>query len=473
MGRHEEGFSTFSENVDYTQYFKEVFLVTPDQWDNPNNYVNLYGAVQPIQPYTYDEAVAACADISGAWGKGQLATLDQLKMATNLFGANWCPGGWVQGDRNNLYYPMQKKGTCGNLTDVSGVKTISPYNGNKGYPICYAVKPPDPTRLIREFSVDNFPMIGPNVLSNIMSGNPADPRDMLYPVTFSVSQAYWALEQNGYNAKAARAALKDPAVRTTYDNGILAAIGGRQLTPEQKKTDTTCPDLQTTKADYERKIQTLESQFNDLSGAVYTAIAAKDENTNYIQAQVTNICRNPLISQTTADACSRLMSLDYDIFYRNLDPTGNTQMNLITDLEVINIALATQECTLQQSFGALKTTMDALCPNVQTSWNILKDNTMGGSIITCSYPVDRTKIPSTAFKVGSDIQMNMVDLFKYNLEQISPYFNTDKYASLMANILNQLSITMRTPPPEQYIDAQNTFSIANSYAVRIYNLLVG
>jgi hypothetical protein len=98
---------------------------------------------------------------------------------------------------------------------------------------------------------------------------------------------------------------------------------------------------------------------------------------------------------------------------------------------------------------------------------------MNGKVISCTYPdIDKRKdIPETAFKVGSDIQLNMVDLFKYNLEQISPYFNTEKYASLMTNVLNQLSITMRTPLPEQYINPENAFKRANVYAERIFNFL--
>jgi len=467
FGSTQEGFSTFSENVDYTPYFKEVFLVAPDQWGHADNYVNLYGQVKPVRGYTYDAAAAQCATYGGT-----LATKAQLTMAFNKFGANWCPGGWVQDDKANLYNPMVKNGTCGFPSDTSGVQKTSPYPGGLGYPICYAVKPPNPSPYVRDFNSANFSMVSSDVLTAVTNGPGTD----MYPIVFSASQAYWALEQNGYDPVAARSALKDLATRTAYDNAILAVIGGTPMSDALKQTDTTCLDLAAIKADFEKKIQGLETIFSDLSGAVYSAIAAKDENTNYIQAQITSICKNPNISQTTSDACSRLLSLDYDIFYRNLDPTGKTQENLITDLETINIALAMEECTLQQNFSALKVTTDTLCPDTNPptrSWAILKDNTMDGNMITCSYPTDRSKIPSGAFKVGQDIQMNMVGLFKYDLEQISPYFNTEKYASLITNILNQLSITMRTPPPEQYINAENTFNRANSLAQRVYNLLIG
>ena len=96
---------------------------------------------------------------------------------------------------------------------------------------------------------------------------------------------------------------------------------------------------------------------------------------------------------------------------------------------------------------------------------------MNSKLISCTYTKDRTSIPDAAFQVGSDIQLNMVGLFKYNLEQISPFFNTDKYTSLITSVLNQLSVTMRTPLPEQYINPENSFKRANVYAQRIFNFL--
>lgn len=473
FSKEKEGFNTFNENVDYTPYFKEVFLVAPDQFGNADNYVELYGTINPINPYTYDEAVAACKEYGG-----DLATLDQLTKATTKLGANWCPGGWVKDEKGTLYYPMQKNGTCGTLSDLSGVKTTTPYaGGTRGYPICYAVKPPNPTRFVRNFNTLNYNMVSTDIL-NIVANGSGD-TDIL-PLVFSPSQVYYALEQNGYDAKAARGALKNDTTRATYNAEILAKSGKTLQTEDEKTSNAStasCGDLTATKADFETKLGNLQQSFEDLSGAVYSAIAAKDENTNYIQSQITSICNNPPPgSPNVADACARLLSLDYDIFYRNLDPTGKTQRNLITDLETINMALAMEECTLQENFGALKIVMDAVCPDPSRTWANLGDNTMKDSdnniqLISCTYPKDRNSIPDAAFKVGSDIQLNMVGLFKYNLEQISPYFNTDKYTSLITSVLNQLSVTMRTPLPEQYINPENSFKRANVYAERIFNFL--
>lgn len=470
-----EGFSTYDENTNYIPYFKEVFLVAPDQWGNANNYVGLYTAINnPVGALSYRDAAATCANISGPWGVGQLATLDQLTKATNRLGADWCPGGWVKDDTSKLYYPMQKNGTCGIASDLSGVKNITPYTGNLGYAVCYAVKPPNvpiPTPYIRDFSHTDYSMVGAAAINFITAGNGAD----LYPLVFSISQAYWALEQNGYDIAKARDALKISATRLAYDAAILSAIGGKPLTDVQKTTDTSCADLLATKTDFETKIGALKTSFSDLSGAVYSAIAAKSENTNYIQSQITSICGNPNISQVTADACARLMSLDYDIFYKNKDPSGETQQTLLADIENINIALATDECQLQSDFGSLKVVMDSLnCP--ATDWTILKDNTMGGIPIKCSDdPTYRATIPATAFRVGPDLQgsLEAVEILKNNLQQISPYFNVDKYSSLMNSILNQLSVTMRTPLKTEYMDSESAFKRANSYAQRVYNMLLG
>ena len=460
-----EGFNTFNENVDYTRYFKEVFLVAADQAGNVNNYVNLYGSVNPVNTYTYDEAVTECKKYGG-----DLATLDQLTKATTKFGADWCPGGWIKDVRNILYYPMQKNGTCGNPTDLSGVKMTTPYTGIRGYPICHAVKPPNPTRFVRDFNRLTYNMVNGDTLYRVTNGS-----GDIFPIVFTPSQAYYALEQNGYDTTAARNALKNQTTRAQYNTAILGIIGGVNLSDAEKTSNAStasCTDLSATKADFETKITTLKGSFEDLSGAVYTAIAAKDENTNYIQSQITSICKNPPPgSPNIRDACARLLSLDYDIFYRNLDPTGKTQRNLVTDLETINMALAMEECTLQKNFGALKFMMDTLCPDSSRILTILGNNTMDGKIISCTYPNDRKDIPAAAFQVGSDIQLNGVDSFKYNLQQISPYFNTDKYASLLTNVLNQLSVTMRTPLPDQYINPENSFKRANVYAERIFNFL--
>jgi hypothetical protein len=464
--KEKEGFNTFNENVDYTSYFKEVFLVAPDQFGNVNNYVELYGTINPVNPYTHDEAVAVCKEYGG-----DLATLDQLTKATHKLGANWCPGGWVKDTKTTLYYPMQVNGTCGIANDLSGVKQMTPYiNGIRGYPICYAVKPPNPTRFVRYFNRLNYNMISTDMLNRVINSS-----GDIFSIVFSPSQGYYALEQNEYDAVAARNALKVDITRAAYNAAILAKTGRIPQTDAEKTSNASqasCSDLTATKADFETKLTELQSSFNDLSGAVYAAISAKDENTNYIQSQITSICKSPPQDRPgVADACARLLSLDYDIFYRNLDPTGKTQRNLITDLETINMELAMQECLLQENFGALQMLMDAICPDSTRTWNMLGNNTMNNQIISCSYPSDRSAIPDSAFKVGSDIQMNMVGLFKYNLEQISPYFNTDKYTSLITSVLNQLSMTMRTPLPEQYINHENSFKRANMYAERIFNFL--
>ena len=467
-----EGFNTFHENVDYTRHFKEVFLVAPDQFGNADNYVDLYRPINPVNTYTYDEAVAACKEYGG-----DLATLQQLTTAFDKFGADWCPGGWVKDERGKLYYPKQKNSRCidTQIDSVARVQDIPAYSsGTRGYPICFAVKPPNPSPYVRDFNRSNYNMVSSDILNSIING----PGGLdIFPVLFSPSQAYYALEQNAYDVVAARNALKNEMTRSQYNTAILAKSGIQEKTQAEKTSNASvasCGDLTATKTDFETKLTTLQQMFSDLSGAVYSAIAIKDENTNYIQSQVTTICKNPPAgSPGVSDACARLLSLDYDIFYRNLDPTGKTQRNLITDLETINMALAMEECTLQRNFGALKLMMDSVCPDANRSWTALGNNTMNSKVISCTYPdVDKRKdIPETAFKVGSDIQLNMVDLFKYNLEQISPYFNTEKYASLMTNVLNQLSITMRTPLPEQYINPENSFKRANVYAERIFNFL--
>ena len=73
-----------------------------------------------------------------------------------------------------------------------------------------------------------------------------------------------------------------------------------------------------------------------------------------------------------------------------------------------------------------------------------------------SYNSNPTKFsaPTTAFKIGREIEYNDVDLLKLSLQEISPFFSGNQYASLISGVLNQLSITLRTPLPTEYSNVE-------------------
>lgn len=124
-----EGFQYKTLNV---PYLSEVFLLGTVGNRNAPAYDN---------GFTYDEAVAKCKDIGAT-----LATLDQLRLARDA-SANWCKiGGWIDGDRKNLYYPSA--GCSADLNPcVDGpakedcVRKIPVPPQGKGFPTCYGVKP--------------------------------------------------------------------------------------------------------------------------------------------------------------------------------------------------------------------------------------------------------------------------------------------------------------------------------------------
>jgi hypothetical protein len=86
---------------------------------------------------------------------------------------------------------------------------------------------------------------------------------------------------------------------------------------------------------------------------------------------------------------------------------------------------------------------------------------VNGSTITVSDSTAIGRAPSNAFNVGRDIEMNGVERLKVNLEEISPFFNAADYTSLVSDVLNQLSITLRTPLAKEYSNVESIANITN------------
>jgi hypothetical protein len=162
-------------------------------------------------------------------------------------------------------------------------------------------------------------------------------------------------------------------------------------------------------------------------------------------------------------------------------------------LETINLRLFEREVEIQQSLGSLQQVLNTFIKNSDTSasecvktlsslkgkygdnmianWStgVLQpiDNTtyfstnVNGSTITISDSTSIGRPPKTAFNVGRDVELNGVERLKVNLEQISPFFNAADYTSLVSDVLNQLSITLRTPLAKEYANVESIANVTN------------
>ena len=83
---------------------------------------------------------------------------------------------------------------------------------------------------------------------------------------------------------------------------------------------------------------------------------------------------------------------------------------------------------------------------------------VSGSIPECSY--------KTVSNMGSYVTMNNLDTnaeeyLKSRLKEISPYFATSDYKTLLGDILNQLSLTIRLPSLNDFKDSTANFKIVH------------
>ena len=198
-----------------------------------------------------------------------------------------------------------------------------------------------------------------------------------------------------------------------------------------------------------------------------------------------------------------MLSLDYDLLYRNKSIDSNVQKNAITDLEGLNLALRVRECEIQQSLGSLQIILNTFTNNndndvckktltkLRTKYknNVVKVRDGTNEIdkpINCEMYFDssgnltndkNTKFssPKTAFKIGSELEFNSVDRLKLRIQEISPYFSSDQYKTVVSDVLNQLSVTLRSPPPSEFSSIrgiiENTTKIMNSIVSFFPNLV--
>ena len=468
-----------------------------------------------------------------------------LQVALDL-SANWCAAGWTTNSQTIAYFPVgdlsdanrcklsNTNNTYFNLPTNStglpilGIGSYTPSDG-KAFAICVGPKPPLPTAKVNPFNTSSYSMYNDTMMTYIKTGVDANnPYNYdIFPVAFTDTQAYFALKNPTnsattgrnpipFNKEDARATLKAKYSADTSST-TSNALNGPLLDNINAPTEATftsvpaagqpdawasgsknksCDLLNTVYKTMDSNLSSLASLFHDLSGNVKNIIKAKEEN-GVLQTTIQNVCLLPNLVATApmkSAACSRLLSLDYDILYRNKSSNADSQSNTITDLESLNYALRLREVEIQQSLGSLQKILNLLKSNNPSSPNVC-DNTLSelttkyksnivtipasGSTPSYTKAIDssiyfdsngnysatptRYAAPSSAFKIGREIEYNPVDNLKIKLEEISPFFSGSQYASLVSDVLNQLSVTLRTP----FIDYTDISGVANATNVNL------
>jgi hypothetical protein len=466
-----EGFQIQTMNMSYP--LKELYLYAP----------NIKGKADYIDPvrdvdtnkyssaYSLEEANAKCVSMGAT-----LATPAQVKTGAAL-GATWCVIGWA--NDGNKYAPIQQ--LCPNIKnnnneDVPVINT----NGNlvvlpnknaaklvkitnsppaKAYPLCWGVKPPEPSVNVHAFSRTSYNMLNPNLVSSVTSPG----FNELYPGTFTADEAHYALEQRNYNIDAAEG--DNPARKYLIDN--IATAGSTNPDTKIYKTDSgytedmeygsvdACPILATTRTKFAEKFGTLRTTFSDVSGAVISMLGAKNENTKF-SAKLQDICSEE--TPQSSPACMTLATLDFSLLYstsgsaRNLlGPGGDSDFNVvdtstsrIAALEALNAFKFMREgelCTAYQRIQSVETYIG--CPSTSR-------DTIGSQ---CAY----VNVGSEPVLQMIGLDVNAQEFLKLRLQEISPYFATSNYAQLVSGILNQLSLTLRLPSLNDFNTANQNF----------------
>jgi len=530
----QEGFENTKLNVEYIP--EEVFLVAP--------VLNPTGIFEPTDAtyadgYTYDEAVAKCQSYGG-----RLATSTELNVALDLSG-HWCSRGWTEGDRTKAYSLNPFPGACPGKTTRQVVEVTVPGTGvgaGKAFAICMAKKPPFlATNDVQDFSKDSYSMFSDDFLQKVMSGSGKPDtaagvtaatrnNDMMYPKQFTRSQALWALTNptvaaDKYKPLPARALLlqkgtadeERPTINDAqeYNLQIARNVQSETVEPSTDRTawntnarNKTCEMLTSVVNDVNAKLTTIQNYFRDISGMVVTALDMKKEN-GYLQSVVADVCRR----NEKTEACTRLMSLDFDVFYKNRTPNALTQKYIIDDLEGLNLALQMRECELQQILGGIQQVNDIIGAGCTfnlfegkryNTGKIPKLNERGEPMmgangqpvfqpITCKNiqqtidgkEVDVSKLYEEQkdsqgnpmnpnykpFRVGNDVNLNGVDKLKKSLEQISPYYSTEQFNSLTSIILDRLNEILEPPDGTKFYPFNDIFKRAGTNMSIVKNLL--
>jgi len=453
----EEGFQLKTMNVRYPS--KEVFLIAANIQGGDRNYVDIYADTytSPTSPntnpiyyesgYTFNEARMACEEMGA-----ELATFAQIKTATAL-GATWCVASWVSD--GYTYAPIQTlcpntKSKGDSITTHSGtLKKITP-SPEMAYPVCWGVKPPEPSVNVRSFSKTSYNMISHKLLNSVMSANSSD----LFPATFTADEARYALEQKNYNIEdlegmnTARTYLINNITRSDNQNAAVSIYTNSKGYTEdhEEGSNGACVILGNIRGKFVDKFNALRTVFSDVSGAVIDMLSAKNQNSFYA-ANLQDICAEE--TPESSPSCWKLATLDFTTIYNSsgsdtVISSGssgylnivipNTSTSRLANLESLNFFKFQREVELCQAYQRIETIETYIgCPSTSRE-------TMGSQ---CVYANIGSNGPPVSQMVGLDV--NAEEFLKLRLQEIAPYLTSENYKNVVSEILNKLSLIIRLP----------------------------
>jgi hypothetical protein len=348
--------------------------------------------------FTYEDAQKVCESVDATLADLTVPTNASnlsLQVALDLSG-HWCAAGWTKGSSTIAYFPVNDTSSVNKciptvddinvitstncaadpapgkfcVPNVRGFGKYKPSNG-KAYAICMGPKPPNPTALVNYFNRLSYSMYSDELMVYLTTGQDSTNVYVsdIFPVQFTPSQAFNALVNTSFNPQDARRWLVRnyqvvANVLTAPSNESVAINEPKLLlkAPDNEATRTawsnssveqSCVTLEAVYTEMNTQLKTLTELFSDLSGVVQKMIIAKGENA-LLQTTVTKVCIEASSDKVKSSACNRLLTLDYDLFYRNTSNDPYRQTNLITNLETLNLALRVRECEIQQALGSLQ-----------------------------------------------------------------------------------------------------------------------
>jgi hypothetical protein len=442
-----EGFQTIS-NVEYK--FKEVFLVAATIVSDRGNPVPIYTVPTrwqyENQGYTWAEAEKICRGYGG-----DLATLSEVQKAYDNSG-NWCPLGWTKDSNTTAYYLPTLAYPCQLSTippAVPGLSAITDLSGvRRAFAICNSPKPP-PTPLVVDFNKSRYSMISSEFLNKIMVGITGD----MFPIQFTPAQAYFAIDVSGIDTTNNHFSFTKARNRLiqkyeTIDADILAAMN-QPDNPAAWSTlsganTQSCALVQEKDRDVSDKVLMLQRHFRDVSGNVRAAMKSKAENAN-IQAMLLEVCSNT--NPTDSPACSKLATLDFDLFYTN--PRQDT----LADLETLNAQLYSRReevCAILHNVRNIKSALG--CPYNIVELGLAPECSVGCSTDPGVYDCSNAAI----------FDINAVGGLKYSLEQLSPLFDKSEYNTILTSVIGQLSYVVDAPSLATFDESYKNMRLINN-----------
>jgi hypothetical protein len=502
-------------NVSYNGQYNETYLVAPnipnlptfvplhmdtlnsDGTAAPNMYASTHGVndydYKPGQrsfyanAYTFQDAQAMCASFGAT-----LATPGQLSIAAYLAGY-WLPFGWASdGNRYSIIpknmsyrFPKTMKWTIGGSTSSSGSASASPYDslrllktgalpasssgagsGSSGqlvaFPICWGVKPTQPTMNVVDFNEMEYSMFTSDVISYVTQPTQSD----LLQTVFTPDQAVYALQQTNYNindggTNPARKFLIGDSGSSGFANVnreiYKAAVGSAQYNQDNiNLTLEPCKILLNTFNNFQAQFNALRKVMSDVSGGVIAMQNAKGENADF-QMNMELICE--VESPTTSPACARLATLDYEILY-NTDKSDISTTRIAT-LELLNHNLFARQgelCQAMQNLFAIQKILS--CPSSNKG------------IPDCAYRALGPDPNSGSTLMMNDLQPNNVEYLRILLQEISPYFGVTTYQKLIGDILDKLSVMIDMPNLNDFNTSTDNFNAVDKEIKAIRQFLV-